>query len=242
MDARPAPAALARGKRHNVGADYGENRLIVFVRSPVKGEVKTRLAKTIGDEATLALYRCFVSDTLATIRLAGYPAVAFFYPPEAFEAVRDWLGNDITCVPQEGGDLGERMLAAFRKAFVGCSRAVLVGSDCPDLPPGLLHEAFNGLKTHDAVIGPAGDGGYYLIGFNSAGFLEAPFGGIEWGGPKVFEDTVAILRENGVDVRMLPPWNDIDEYDDLRALYDRQNSLPPGRLSTMDFLRNRLHW
>lgn len=219
-----------------------EDRLIVFVRIPVKGNVKTRLAKTIGDEAALALYRCFVSDTLATVRRTGFASRVFFHPQDAHRAVIDWLGNDMVYMPQEGSDLGERMVAAFNRTLPGCSRAVLIGSDCPDLSPVFLHDAFESLKDSDAVLGPAADGGYYLIGFSSAGFLEAPFRGIQWGNASVFEDTMAILRKNRVNVRVLPTWNDIDEYQDLKALYDRHKFLPPGTLSTIDFLRDHFNW
>jgi rSAM/selenodomain-associated transferase 1 len=212
------------------------------VKLPVKGNVKTRLAETIGDAAALALYRCFVSDTLAAVRRTGYPTLVFFHPPDAQRAVTDWLGDDITFLPQEGADLGERMSAAFQKAFLRCPRAVLVGSDIPDLPPASLHEAFEVLKTRDAVIGPARDGGYYLIGFSSAGIVPAAFEGIEWGGPRVFEETLAILRKHGLNVHVLPTWDDIDDCHDLKALCDRQKGLPRGRLSTIDFLRDHFRW
>lgn len=219
-----------------------EDRLMVFVKCPVKGNVKTRLAKTVGDEAALDLYRCFVADILAASRRTGFSPHIFFYPPDALRAVIDWLGDDMVYRPQEGNDLGERMMAAFQKAFTGCSRAVLVGSDSPDLSPDLLHEAFESLKICDAVIGPAGDGGYYLIGFSSAGFSQAPFKGIEWGTPTVFKDTMAILLKNCLNVHVLPAWHDIDEYGDLRALYDRHKHTPPGTLATIDFLRNHFCW
>lgn len=219
-----------------------EGHLIVFVRLPVKGNVKTRLAGTIGDETALALYRCFVSDTLAAARRSGHPTRVFFHPPDGHLVPADWSGDDVTCLPQKGEDLGERMFAALKKTLLDCPRAVLIGSDCPDLPPALLHEAFEVLKTHDAVLGPAGDGGYYLIGFCSAGILPAPFKGIEWGSPRVFEVTMSILRKNGVNVHVLPPWDDIDEFHDLKALYDRRKGLPPGGLSTIDFLRDHFRW
>jgi len=219
-----------------------ENRLIVFVKNPVRGAVKTRLAKTIGDKAAVDLYRCFVSDILATVRKTGYPALAFFHPPEARGAVENWIGGDIVCVPQKGNDLGQRMLDAFQNVWVQSSRAVLIGSDCPDLPPAFLHEAFDALKTRGAVLGPARDGGYYLIGFSSGGFLPEAFRGIEWSGSNVFEATMRTFREKGADVHVLPLWSDIDEFPDLADVCDRQRDLPPGRLKTIDYLRNTFHW
>lgn len=219
-----------------------ENRLIVFVKNPVRGAVKTRLAQSIGDKAALDLYRCFVSDILATVRYAGYPALAFFHPPEARGAVENWIGGDIVCVPQKGGDLGQRMLDAFQNVLLQSSRAVLIGSDCPDLPPAFLHEAFDALKTCGAVLGPARDGGYYLIGFSSGRFLPAAFCGIKWSGPEVFEATMRVFRKNGVDVHVLPLWSDIDEFPDLAEVCERQKDLPPGGLKTIDYLRNTFRW
>jgi len=218
-----------------------EERLILFLRLPAKGLVKTRLAETIGDEAALDLYRCLVSDTLAAVRRAGRAPLVFFHPPGLGPAI-DWLGGGVTCLPQEGGDLGMRMLAAFRKVFSlpACSRAVLIGSDLPDLPPAFIDEAFERLKSQDAVIGPAHDGGYYLIGFRRGAVLPAAFEGIEWGGRGVFEATMAVFRKEGVSVHVLPHWDDIDVYEDVKALYDRLRDLPPGRLSTIDYIRDRL--
>ncbi len=218
----------------------GENELIVFLKQPIEGRVKKRLAATIGHEAAVALYRCFVSDTLAAARRSGYPTTAFVHPPGAGAVA--WLGGGVLCRPQQGHDLGERMLHAFQEAFSRSSRAVLIGSDCPDLPPAFLREAFDGLKARDAVLGPAADGGYYLVGFSSPAFLPAIFKDIEWGGPKVFEATMTIFREKGVDIHVLPVWSDVDDYADLEALYGRCRNVPAGQLSTIDFLRNHFHY
>jgi len=217
-----------------------EQRLLIFVRFPEIGKVKTRLARTIGDEAALALYRCFVSDTLALARRAAYPFTVCFHPPEAHGTVAEWVGTDASCMPQTGRDLGERMYAAFCAALSHAHRAVLIGSDSPGLPPEMLHEAFAGLETHDAVIGPASDGGYYLIGFTSAVILPAPFAGIRWGGPAVFRSTMDILHEHGVNVHVLPPWNDVDDYGDLESFFASRKDLPAGAHCTIDFLREYL--
>lgn len=219
-----------------------DGRLMIFMKLPVQGAVKTRLAKTIGAETAARLYRCFVSDTLAAVRRTGYPMLVFFYPPEARGALAAWLGEGLTCLPQRGGDLGERMLAAFHEAFRCCSRAVLIGTDCPDLPDEIIHEAFACLKTHDAVLGPARDGGYYLIGFSPSGLRAEIFEGIAWGGAGVFHATMAVMLSRGLSVHVLPLWRDVDEYDDLESFYDRQKNRPAGSLATVDFLRERLRW
>jgi uncharacterized protein len=219
-----------------------DDLLIVFVKFPAKGNVKTRLAKTIGTEAATALYRCFVSDIFAVAHRIGYPLLVFFYPPDVRGAVAEWLGKDVTCLPQRGSDLGERMFGAFQEAFRSCSRAVLLGSDCPDLPDIILEEAFGCLKTCDAVIGPAIDGGYYLIGFSSSNIPEELFKDIEWGGSGVFQATTFVMQKHCMNVHILPTWNDIDEYHDLKTLYERQKDLLPGRLSTVDYLRDHFGW
>ncbi len=214
-----------------------DQRLLVFVKFPEKGKVKTRLARAIGDEAALALYKCFVADTLALSRRAAYPTTVCFHPAEAGSAVAGWLGTDVSCMAQKGRDLGERMYGAFCAALSAARRVVLVGSDCPGLPQDVLLEAFAGLETHDVVIGPATDGGYYLIGFTSHAILPAPFRGIDWGGATVFQSTLDALREHNLDVHVLPPWNDLDEHEDLKSFYASRKDLPPGALRTVDFLR-----
>lgn len=219
-----------------------EDRLIVFVKWPQPGEVKTRLAKAIGPDLAAALYRCFVVDTLAAATESGYPTLVFFQPSEARHAMSDWLGSGMILRSQKGKDLGERMVSAFRETFSESSCTVLIGSDSPDLSPALLKEAFAALKSHQAVVGPAVDGGYYLIGFSSDGFNEAVFNGIEWGAEGVFEATMMALKATGIKYSVLPTWNDIDEYDDLKVFYDRHRTLPRGRLWTMDFLRDHFHW
>ena len=214
-------------------------RLLVFVRFPERGKVKTRLARSVGHDAALALYRCFVADAIALSRKSGRRLLVFYDPPGSREAMIHWLGSDLTYVAQAGSDLGGRMDAAFLRAFQDCMRAVLIGSDCPDLPPVILDEAFTSLESHDVVIGPSVDGGYYLIGLSStAQVLPAIFQGIDWGSSTVFEATLKSLARNGADVHILPRWRDIDERADLAALLSRQSDLPRGRLLTVDYLRD----
>jgi len=217
-------------------------RLLLFVRHPEKGRVKTRLARAIGGKEASDFYRCLVADSLALARRAGYPTLIFLYPPKGLEKASEWLGIEFPCLAQKGRDLGERMYGAFKTAFLDCEEALLIGSDIPDLPLPLLHEAFESLKTHGAVIGPAKDGGYYLIGFSARTILAAPFIGVEWGSPTVFGQTMGTLRNNGLAVHVLPAWRDVDEYADLETFFDAHRDLPDGELATIDFLRRRFHW
>ncbi|HWR72792.1 MAG TPA: TIGR04282 family arsenosugar biosynthesis glycosyltransferase, partial [Nitrospirota bacterium] len=130
--------------------------ILLFIKAPVKGRVKSRLASVLGEDAALELYRSFTLDILDTIDKTGHPCTIFFYPPDSGEAVTAWLGPGRTCLPQEGGDLGLRMANAFATIFNrGASRAILIGSDLPDLPADLLTKAIRSLDDHDAVIGTA---------------------------------------------------------------------------------------
>ncbi len=196
--------------------------IILFVKAPAPGKVKSRLAADLGEETALELYRCFVGDTMEMIERTGLPFVIFFHPPGARVTVSRWLGEQRTLQPQQGGDLGERMEQAFRAVFAeGCTRAVLIGSDVPDLPPGVLRDAFDGLERNDAVIGPAADGGYYCIGFRRDSFDPGIFHGIAWSSPGVYAGTMDLFGTLHRSVHVLPAWRDNDTVDDLRDLAAR---------------------
>lgn len=214
--------------------------LLIFVKFPERGRVKTRLAVELGDERTLSLYRSFAADTIALSHRAGYPSVIFFHPPEAESHMVDWLGGELVYKRQRGRDLGKRMYGALQKACSTHDRVVLIGSDCPDLPPDILHEAFAALRTKDAVIGPASDGGYYLIGFASDRLFQAPFLHVPWGSNLVYDITLGILKENGLRVHVLSQWRDIDVLDDLEAFHTRHKDLSPGVSATFDCIQERL--
>lgn len=194
------------------------NCIVVFLRAPRLGKVKTRLARMLGDRKALALYRAFVEDGLATAGGIDAPLRVYGTPAEELDAISAWLGSDLSIYAQKGATLGDRMANAFARAFSdGCSRVVLIGTDAPGLPKAFLMEALKRLEDHSAVIGPATDGGYYLIGFNRENFSPQAFEQISWGGPKVFQQTMAILQKMQASVYILPAWRDIDEADDLRA-------------------------
>ena len=214
--------------------------ILVFMKSPEKGCVKTRLAASIGEMAALQLYKCFVEDTLSMISQSGYEFNICYYPKHAERGMAEWLGYNHIFWPQEGKDLGERMANAFIRAFAkGCDKALLMGTDIPDLPVSVIDKAFDRLKNKDAVIGPALDGGYYLIGFNSDSFISKPFENIKWSTKTVFENTVKILETEKAGVHILPQWRDIDRYDDLMALMNSafQNGFDTSR--TYKYLSDR---
>ena len=195
------------------------NAVITFIKSPEKGRVKTRLAKGVGEKAALALYQCFVMDVLDMVRSTPWALRVYFHPEKSCRRIRSWLGNDLDLFPQTGTTLGDKMKNALTKTFAaGYERAVLIGSDLPDLPSGIIDTAFNALNSTDAVIGPSPDGGYYLIGFTAKGFVPRIFNDIPWGTNRVFDLTLNNFQDHGVSPFCLPVWRDIDTKEDLQAL------------------------
>ncbi|MFW6331738.1 MAG: TIGR04282 family arsenosugar biosynthesis glycosyltransferase, partial [Thermodesulfobacteriota bacterium] len=203
--------------------------VLLFLKAPEIGRVKTRLSKDLNPRTGIDLYRCFVSDILSTLEKTGLSIILCHDPPDDPKAIRRWLGNRHPLMPQHAGDLGERMADAFRNCFSrGFDRAVLIGTDIPDLPPAFLREAFSRLKEHPVVLGPAEDGGYYLIGFRSDSFIPEVFKEISWSTPSVLEQTRDILKTLGRSCYLLPIWKDIDTVVNLKALsknpYSRRNA------------------
>jgi rSAM/selenodomain-associated transferase 1 len=215
--------------------------ILLFIRAPAKGKIKSRLASTIGEDATLELYKNFILDIVDTIEKSGYPLRIFFHPPDAGEALASWLGRHHHYMPQVGNDLGENMERAFGQIFTeGFTSAVLLGSDIPDLTPAVLHEALDSLRTNDVVMGPAADGGYYLIGCNKGTFLPNMFHGIAWGTNAVFRETMIIMHRASLQVHLVPEWQDVDTQDDLKSLFERNGDTIFDKSRTMAYLmKNR---
>ena len=194
--------------------------VIVFVKAPETEKVKTRLAETVGAEAAMQLYRCFAGDVLEMLTAGNFNVRIFYYPEEAVGTVKRWLGKSYEYFEQKGEDLGQKMAGAFLETFsYGYERAVLIGTDLPDLPGSIISEALERLaKNCNVVIGPSTDGGYYLIGFNAKSLNPDVFTDISWGGSDVFHITLDRIRELGADYHILPRWRDIDLHDDLLCL------------------------
>ncbi|MBU0678311.1 MAG: TIGR04282 family arsenosugar biosynthesis glycosyltransferase [Verrucomicrobia bacterium] len=188
----------------------------VFCKYPADGEVKTRLAESIGDAATNRLYRAMVNRTLDICGQLQHPAdtLVFCAPNAKDEAYVEWLGADHRYRRQSGQDLGERMLNAFeRTRDEGYTATVLVGTDCPALTPALIEQAFCELDLHEIVLGPSHDGGYYLIGEVSPhpGLMS----GIAWSTDEVLSQTLQKLQEAGTSYAMLEPLQDLDNMENL---------------------------
>ena len=158
-------------------------RLIVFTRFPAAGAVKTRLIPTLGAEGAAGLHRQLTLRTIRTAetvqRARGLDLQIHFEGGDT-AAMQHWLGEDKTFAKQCRGTLGQRMAFAFKEAFSqGATAAVIIGTDCPELSEGVLGKAFEALRRSEVVIGPANDGGYFLIGLSR--FVPEIFEEIAWG-------------------------------------------------------------
>ncbi len=214
-----------------------DNCVLFFVKYPLQGKIKTRLAAELGDQAVIELYKNFVLDTLSTIRQLNVPFRICFHPESARDKMKEWLGEQYAYIAQEGSNLGQRMKNALAQTFEeNFSRAILVGSDSPDLPADFLIQALQSLESHHAVIGPSFDGGYYLIGFSKAHFLPEAFDGISWSTENVFQQTIDVLEEHSNNVHVLPEWFDVDTPVDLRELVNRNRNTIFNKSMTLAYL------
>jgi len=201
-----------------------EMPILLFVKYPQPGKVKTRLAESIGAESAATVYKEFVEIFLRRYHLffSGYCTI-YFDPAEEEARIRQWLGESYHYLPQPPGDLGRRLAIGFDRLLEQRSCAVALGSDSPDLPMETIQEAVEALERCDVVLGPALDGGYYLIGLSRA--IPELFDEMPWSAPTLFERTVSKIDELGVSMHLLPPWHDIDRFEDLEAL---SRSSDPG--------------
>lgn len=196
-----------------------EDRLIIFTRYPVPGKTKTRLIPALGAEGAAALQKQMTERTVARARQLRQEQPLFLevrYEGSRASSMQEWLGSDLAFAAQRSGHLGLRMARAFQQAFrVGCKRVVLVGTDCPGLSVFLLREAFHHLQDNEVVLGPARDGGYYLLGLRF--FLPQIFEGISWGTSTVLEKTLRTLGPLALSVFLLKTLGDVDRPEDLIA-------------------------
>jgi len=213
-------------------------KILLFVKYPEPGKVKTRLESLLSKDRVAGLYQCFVMDLLETLKDAGYPLSLVFTPSERKREISCLFGEGFDYRPQEGDDLGERMKNAFRECFAeGTEAAVLIGSDLPDLPASVLREAFSALNSSAAVIGPSVDGGYYLVGFRREGFFPEIFDGIPWSTDLVLSETMQRLAAAGRTVSILSWGRDLDTPEDLHDFRRRNLSSAFTRSRTMNYLQ-----
>lgn len=191
--------------------------LIVFTRYPEPGKTKTRLIPALGEEGATNVHRQMAEHTLANIK-----KLQDFYPLSTevhfvggnFDLMQKWLGAGIVYRNQVEGDLGWRITSAFHNAFTsGMERVAIIGTDCPGLNADIIQQAFDLLSNYDLVLGPATDGGYYLIGLHR--LVPELFKEINWGTSEVLQKTLAIAASLDLAVAFLPPLSDVDRPEDI---------------------------
>lgn len=193
-------------------------RVAVFAKAPIAGEVKTRLVPLLGPEAAARLHGELVRRALAVAREAGVGPVELWCAPDAGDPFLAACAREFgaTLHVQQGAGLGERMEAAFQAALGENAALVVIGADCPALTPRALREAADALADHDAVVAPAEDGGYVLLGLAQA--MPSLFNGIPWGGSQVMAHTRERLSAAGAKWRELETFWDIDRPEDYARL------------------------
>lgn len=197
-----------------LGMSQSSTTLVIMARYPAVGEVKTRLGHAIGAERACALYRAFLLD-LDSRFSAGRRALvwAVLSAPDQFSALVSPGGR---CLAQVGQDLGERMHNCFRRLLAeGAERVLIIGADAPHVRDAWLDEAEAELDSADVILGPAEDGGYYLIGMREP---HEVFSGIQMGTPAVLAETLSRAERFGLRVRLLPKTFDVDELSDVLRL------------------------
>ena len=224
---------------------------LIFARNPALGRVKTRLAATLGNEKTLALYEAMLEDTVENVLMrlrapsTQISAVYIFaYPPESTAQLASWLAERnltherLHILPQEGATLGEQMLRAFQYAEArGALPSIIMGADSPTLPQAVFAEAEDAILAGQATIGRADDGGFYMMGLGEVRDLF--FFGDDYSNATVYERSVEALRGHFSLVHELPTWMDIDDSASLRALLDyHAKDLPQTAFKTLLQARN----
>ena len=192
-----------------------EEALIIFAKNPIRGQVKTRLAATIGNDKALAVYKQLIHYTIElTTQL---PVPKFLYYSNSIEPGDSWSNRHYTKKLQSGSGLGEKMKNAFSDLFYqGYSKVLIIGTDCPELSPEIIIAAFDGLNSNDIVIGPARDGGYYLLGMKK--LCADLFDDISWSTDQVLQQTLRACVNCGLSNLLLDGLLDIDNEEDLIAL------------------------
>lgn len=189
-----------------------ENLLMVFVKNPHRGKVKTRLAKTIGDEKALQVYRLLLDHTITIANRANCDKTIFY--SDYIDETDLWKKEKFSQFVQEGNDLGERMYNAFKYIFSKkYKNIVIIGSDCLELNEHIITDAFAVLKDNEVVIGPAKDGGYYLLGMRK--LYKELFINKSWSTENVLLDTLLDISRLNISMKLLPTLSDIDEEKDL---------------------------
>jgi rSAM/selenodomain-associated transferase 1 len=199
--------------------------VIVFARLPQKGKVKTRLAKKLGEDFAVAFYKSCAGYILNECRniLSNNTAIYVFYPADNdVNFIKDWIGNDFRYLPQRGEDIGQKMNNAFKDVFSeGAEKVILIGTDIPGISSCIISDALNVLTENEVVIGPAEDGGYYLLGMKKQ--YDILFENIKWGTGSVLASTLDVLANNKIEFKLMPELIDIDTEESLNNWMNTKN-------------------
>jgi rSAM/selenodomain-associated transferase 1 len=194
------------------------NALILFVRKPEKGKVKTRIAATEGDDFALAIYKKLLAHTHSIT--APLDCSKYVFYAGTIEDQDMWT-EGYEKVLQAETDLGNRMKTAFARLFEkGHSRICIIGSDCYELSTEFIEDAYEQLENVDVVIGPAQDGGYYLLGMKEE--LKDVFQGIDWSTEKVLTQTITQLEKGEYTFALLPLLHDVDTIDEVPSIWKKE--------------------
>lgn len=197
-----------------------EKALVVFVKNPELGKVKTRIAATTGPERALEIYNDLLNHTCQITQEVEASRLVFY---SSFIPEYDLWSTDLFSKHlQSGNDLGERMENALNFALTNSSKAIIIGSDCFELTPSIINEAFELLDKAPVVIGPAKDGGYYLLGLTK--MISALFREKSWSSTELFNETLNDCEVLGIELRSLPVLSDVDTEEDwLKTVKDRSS-------------------
>jgi len=181
------------------------NALIIFIKNPVAGKAKTRLAKDIGDERALSIYKSLLAYT-RTVSLMVNAERYLYYSGEILDD--SWDTKTFNKKLQSGNGLGERMSNAFREVLRSNKKVLIIGSDCPQLDLMTISNAFSALNDHDHVIGPSKDGGYYLLGMKE--YNPAVFKDVSWSTDAVCSQTIEKIKVSNKTYHLLQELSDVD--------------------------------
>ncbi|MDY6898898.1 MAG: TIGR04282 family arsenosugar biosynthesis glycosyltransferase [Cyanobacteriota bacterium] len=194
-----------------------KKHLIIFTRYPQPGKTKTRLIPALGVEGAANLQRQMTEFTLSKVKKFQESAAISFeirFAGGDLQLMQNWLGTELNYLLQGEGDLGKRMKNSFLSSFnQGAKEVVIIGIDCPEVNTEVLAQAFEKIQNCDLLLGPAVDGGYYLIGLKRA--IGELFINIDWGTSKVLQQTVDIAQQLNLSVGYLPTLADVDRPEDL---------------------------
>ncbi|MFT6716417.1 MAG: rSAM/selenodomain-associated transferase 1 [Saprospiraceae bacterium] len=189
-----------------------DNQLIIFAKNPVLGKVKTRLAATVGNQKALEIYKELLAYTCAICSKAN--ANKFVFYSDFIDEQDLWNETKHKKKLQWGNDLGKRMANAFEETLNNDSKAIIIGTDCKELTPEIINQAFGALEYVDVVLGPAVDGGYYLIGMKNLNMNL--FNDISWSTSQVLDQTINKMNKEKLSYLLLKTLSDIDTEEDLK--------------------------